>query len=109
TSPRNPYFARATVNRTWWRLFGRGLINPVDDMHSANEPSHPELLDLLAKRFAESGFDHKFLSRAIVSSRAYQRTSRAGDAPEKQPALFGRMSVKVLSSGQLYDSFVAIL
>jgi hypothetical protein len=108
TSPRNPYFARATVNRTWWRLFGRGLVNPVDDMHAANPPSHPELLDLLAKRFIESGFDLKFLTRAIVSSRAYQRTSRPGDAPETQAALFGRMPVKALSAGQLYDSLAAI-
>jgi hypothetical protein len=75
-------------------------------MHEANSPSHPELLDLLSRRFAASGFDLKFLTRAIVSSRAYQRTSRAGDAPDKQAALFGRMSVKVLSAGQLYDSLV---
>jgi hypothetical protein len=109
TSPKHPYFARAMANRTWWRLFGRGLVNPVDDMHSANPPSHPELLDLLAQRFAESSFDHKFLTRAIVSSRAYQRTSRPGDAPDKQAALFGRMPVKVLSGGQLYDSLVAVL
>jgi hypothetical protein len=109
TSAKNPYFARAMANRTWGRLFGRGLVNPVDDMHTANPPSHPELLDLLARRFAESGFDHKFLTRAIVLSRAYQRTSRPGDAPDKQAALFGRMPVKVLSAGQLYDSLVAIL
>lgn len=108
TSPTNPYFARALVNRTWWRLFGRGIVHPVDDMHAANPPSHAELLDLLALRFVESGFDLKFLTRAIVSSRAYQRTSRPGDAPEKEAALFGRMSVKVLSAGQLYDSLVTI-
>lgn len=106
TAPKNPYFARAMVNRTWWRLFGRGLVNPVDDMHTANAPSHPELLDQLSQRFIDSGFDLKFLTRAIVSSRAYQRTSRPGDAPEKQAALFGRMSAKVLSAGQLYDSLV---
>src|SRR5262249_12918930 len=64
TSPRNPYFARAMVNRTWWRFFGRGLVQPVDDMHGANPPSHPELLDLLSRRFVESGFDLKFLCRA---------------------------------------------
>lgn len=108
TAPKNPYFARAMVNRTWWRLFGRGIVNPVDDMHEANAPSHPELLDLLAQRFIDSGFDLKYLTRAIVSSQAYQRTSRPGDAPEKQAALFGRMSVKVLSAGQLYDSLVTV-
>src|SRR6266545_346860 len=74
TSPDNPYFARAVVNRTWWRLFGRGIVNPVDDMHAANPPSHPELLDLLARRFVEAGFDLKFLTRAILLTRAYQRT-----------------------------------
>jgi hypothetical protein len=108
-SAENPYFARAMVNRTWWRLFGRGLVNPVDDMHAANPATHPELLDLLAQRFAESGFDHKFLTRAIVLSHAYQRTSRTADAPDNQAALFGRMSVKVLSAEQLYDSLVTIL
>jgi hypothetical protein len=108
TSPDNPYFARAVVNRTWWRLFGRGIVHPVDDMHAANRPSHPELLDLLSRRFVESGFDHKFLTRAIVSSRAYQRTSRPGADGDRQAALFGRMSVKVLSAGQLYDSLVTM-
>jgi hypothetical protein len=107
-SPGNPYFAKAMVNRTWWRLLGRGIVQPVDDMHEGNTPSHPQLLDLLARRFVESGFDLKFLTRAIVSSRAYQRTSRPGDAPEKQAALFGRMSIKVLSAGQLYDSLETI-
>lgn len=108
TSPENPYFARAMVNRTWWRLFGRGIVHPVDDMHEGNPPSHPELLDLLAQRFVESGFDLKDLTRVIVSTRAYQRTSRPGDATERQARLFGRMSVKVLSAGQLYDSLVTI-
>lgn len=114
TSPENPYFARAMANRTWWRLVGRGIVTPVDDMHEANPPTHPELLDLLARRFIESGFDLKFLTRAIVLSRAYQRTSRSGEATTvaaadaKQVALFGRMSVKVLSAGQLYDSLETI-
>jgi hypothetical protein len=108
TSPENEFFARAMVNRTWWRFFGRGLVEPVDDMHAANPASHPELLDLLSEQFIESGFDLKFLSHGILMSRAYQRTSQAGDEPEKQAALFGRMSVKVLSPGQLYDSLVTI-
>jgi hypothetical protein len=89
-------------------LFGRGLVHPVDDMHATNSPSYPELLEVLSKRFVETGFDLKFLSRAIVLSRAYQRTSRPGDAAEKQAALFGRMSVRVLSAGQLYDSLVTV-
>jgi hypothetical protein len=108
TAPENPYFSRAMVNRTWWRLFGRGIVQPVDDMHEANPPSYPELLDLLSRTFVESGFDLKLLTRAIVFSRAYQRTSRPGESGDKQAALFGRMSIKVLSAGQLYDSLETI-
>lgn len=108
TAQNNPYFARAMVNRTWWRLFGRGIVQPVDDMHEANAPSHPELLDLLSRKFADSGFDLKFLTRAIVSSRAYQRTSQPGESADKQAVLFGRMCIKVLSAGQLYDSLETI-
>ncbi len=119
TAPENPYFARATVNRTWWRLMGRAIVQPVDDMHEANAPSHPQLLELLARKFVESGFDLKLLTRAIVLSRAYQRTSQSGESADpsvprtaatedKQAALFGRMAIKVLSAGQLYDSLETI-
>ncbi|WP_395753870.1 DUF1549 and DUF1553 domain-containing protein [Prosthecobacter sp.] len=110
TAPGNPFFARAMANRTWWRLFGRGLVQPVDDMHEGNPPSHSVLLDGLARRFAASGFDLKFLTRAIVLTRAYQRTSQggAGDLASKQTALFGRMAVKVLSAGQLYDALETV-
>jgi len=111
TTPGNPWFARAMVNRTWWRLMGRAIVQPVDDMHEANAPSHPQLLEVLTRRFTESGFDLKFLTRAIVSSRAYQRTSRpseSGEAADKQAANFGRMAIKVLSAGQLYDSLETV-
>ena len=75
TAPENPYFARAAVNRIWAQLFGIGLVDPVDDMGADNPPSHPELLDTLARAFAEHGFDRKFLIRAITLSRPYQLTS----------------------------------
>jgi hypothetical protein len=109
TSPANPYFARASVNRLWWHFFGRGIVNPVDDMHSGNAPSHPELLDLLSQRFVESGFDVKFLCRAIMLSRTYQQTSRSGAQSTREAELFARMPVKVLTAEQLYDSLVEIL
>jgi hypothetical protein len=109
TAPENPYFARAMVNRMWWHFFGRGIVNPVDDMHHGNAPSHPELLQELARHFAQSGFDLKSLCRAIVGSRTYQQTSRPGENADAQAKLFARMSVKVLAGEQLYDSLVAIL
>jgi hypothetical protein len=109
TSPENPYFARAAVNRMWWHFFGRGIVDPVDDMHAGNAPSHPELLDLLSRRFIESDFDLQFLCRAILTSRTYQQTSRPGERADAEAELFARMSIKVLTAEQLYDSLVTIL
>src|SRR5207302_6517455 len=76
TAGDNPYFARAAVNRVWAYFFGTGLADPVDVMFDAhNAPSHPELLDELARQFAAHRFDLKFLIRAITTSRTYQLTS----------------------------------
>jgi hypothetical protein len=106
TSPDNPYFARAAVNRIWAQLFGIGLVDPVDDMGADNPPSHPELLDVLAKAFAEHGYDRKFLIRAITLCRPYQLTSHdAGPgASSDDPRLFARMRERGLTAEQLYDS-----
>jgi hypothetical protein len=72
TAPDNPYFARAAVNRVWGYFFGRGIVDPVDDFRSTNPPTHPELLDELARYFKEQKYDLKALMRAIVQSRTYQ-------------------------------------
>jgi hypothetical protein len=109
TSAENPYFARAMVNRMWWHFFGRGIVNPVDDMHTGNRPSHPELLEEVARRFAQSGFDLKLLCRAIIMSRTYQQTSRLGGQVDADAQLFLRIPIKVLTAEQLYDSLVQIL
>ena len=82
TSPKNPYFARAAVNKLWANFFGRGIVDPVDDMRPEAKPTHPELLQLLADEFTASGFDLKHLTRCIANSRTYQRSSRS--APLEQ-------------------------
>src|SRR5262249_25893029 len=83
TSADNRFFARAMVNRTWSHFFGRGFVNPVDDMHEDNRPSHPELLKEMSDQFTANGFDVKYLIRAICNSQAYQRTSKpVGDNAE---------------------------
>ena len=71
-SPKNPFFAKALVNRYWKHFFQRGLIEPEDDIRDSNPPSNPELLAALEKHFVESGFDLKALVRAITRSSAYQ-------------------------------------
>lgn len=109
TSPDNPYFARAMVNRTWGKLFGRGLVEPVDDMHRDNSATHPELLAALSERFASSGFDLRDLYRAICNSAAYQRTSMPLPGRELETASYERMAIKVLTPEQLYDSLAIIV
>ena len=105
TSSDNPYFARTAANRVWGHLFGIGIVDPVDDFSDSNPPSHPELLDLLAKELVEHDFDLKFLIRAITASRTYQLTSsvRSQDTAV-EPWLFSRMAVKGMTAEQLYDS-----
>ncbi|MBN9523614.1 DUF1553 domain-containing protein [bacterium] len=105
-APKNPFFARAAANRVWGQLFGRGLVDPVDDFRDDNPPSHPELLDELAKAFADSGFDLRFLVQAIGRTKAYQRTSARTDASQDDPKLFARAAVRGLTGEQLYDSLV---
>jgi hypothetical protein len=109
TKADNPYFSRAMINRTWAQLFGRGFVNPVDDMHDANAPSHPELLADLAKQFTADGFDLKNLYRALCNTRTYQRTSRTGNGKDVPVELFARMAIKVLTPEQLFDSMIQVL
>jgi hypothetical protein len=104
TAPDNPFFAKAMVNRTWAALFGSGFVNPIDDMHDGNVPSHPALLDAMARDFSRNGFDVKFLYKSILLSKAYQRTSKPAAGNDKDETLFSHQAVKVLSPEQLFDS-----
>ena len=104
TATDNPYFAKAAVNRVWGRLFGVGLVDPVDDFSEANTPSHPELLNELAAAFAASGHDLKFLLRVLTATRAYQLTSTLSDPSQEPPQRFARMAIKGLSPEQIFDS-----
>ena len=104
TAADNPYFARATVNRVWAYFFGTGLTDPVDEMIGGESKAHhPALLDELARQFVASGFDLKFLMRAIVSSRAYQLTS-SGRSGGNEAGLFARMPLRGLTAEQVYES-----
>jgi hypothetical protein len=77
--PDNPFFARALCNRMWSYLFGRGLIDPVDDIRETNPPSNPELLDALARDFRDHHFDVKHLLRTLCNSRTYQLSATPND------------------------------
>ncbi|MBC8351532.1 MAG: DUF1549 domain-containing protein [Planctomycetes bacterium] len=99
----NPYLAKAAVNRMWAHLFGRGLIEPVDDIGKHNPPSHPELFQALTAYFVDTGFDIKELLRTLTSTNAYQLSSRLDREPHAQE-LFANMAIKTMTAEQLYDS-----
>jgi len=109
TSPKNPFFARAMVNRTWAHLFGRGLVNPVDDMHDGNPATHPELLAALTEQFTRNNFDLKYLIRAIVNSQTYQRTSRPTAGNDIETELLSHAAVRMMTAEQLYDSLTGVV
>ena len=99
------FFARAIVNRLWHRYFGVGLVMPLDQMHSENRPSHPELLSWLARDLIEHRYDLRRLIRGLVLSQAYCRSSRwDGGSEPPDPRLFGVAAVRPLSPMQLATS-----
>jgi hypothetical protein len=88
TDRRHPLTARVAVNRFWQHLFGVGLVKTAEDFGAQGEaPSHPELLDFLALRFVDSGWDVKDLIRTIVHSQTYQQSSRASREQYQQDPL----------------------
>src|SRR4029077_6196552 len=70
--PKNPFFARALANRYWAHFFGRGIVDPLDDMRVTNPASNPELLDALAKDLVDHKYSLKHLIQTICKSRTYQ-------------------------------------
>lgn len=104
----NPYLSRATVNLVWAQLFGRGLVEPLDDFSEQNPASHPEVLQSLADAFVASGYDLRALYSTLVNTRAYRQSSRPSGSDEPPPELFAAMLVKVLTPEQLYDSLAKV-
>ncbi len=106
TSDSNPYFARATVNRVWGQLFGVGIVDPVDDFHDGNPPSHPALLDELASQFVAARYDLAFLIRGICLSQTYQRSSIRTHPTQADGRTFARMPVRGMTAEQFFDSLI---
>ncbi len=108
--PENPLTARVAVNRIWYHLFGRGLVEGVDNFGvNGSRPSHSELLDWLAQRFMESGWSQKSLVREIVLSRTYRGASAFDSRSYKLDAenkLLWRANRRRLEVEALRDAFL---
>jgi len=103
-SKENPLFAKSMANRMWSYFFGRGIIDPVDDIRAGNPPSNPALLDALTDDFVKSGFDMKKLMRAICLSRTYQLSMQSNKWNEDDAINFSRAIPRRLSAEQMVDA-----
>lgn len=102
--PKNPFFARAVVNRYWAHFFGRGIIDPLDDMRVSNPPSNPELLDALARDFLDHKYSLKHLVRTICKSRTYQLSSMPNELNKHDKQAYARYYPRRMSAEVLYDA-----
>jgi hypothetical protein len=103
TAVENPYFARATANRVWAIMFGKGIVDPVDDFGIRHQPKSPQLLELLAGRFVGTKFNLRDLFRTVALSRAYRLSSGAKTSDLNRSEWFAQMNVKTFSAEQVYD------
>jgi hypothetical protein len=102
--PDNPYFARAAVNRVWSNFFGRGLVDPDDDLRASNPPSDEALLDWLVADFVAQHFDMKHLIRTIMTSAVYARSSLPLPGNEADMKFLSHYRVKRLPAEVLLDA-----
>jgi hypothetical protein len=104
-SKESEYFSRSIANRLWHRFMGLGLVMPLDQMHSENKPSHPELLSWLARDIANHKYDLRPTIRGIVLSKTYSRSSKwTSESATPQAALFAVGRLKPLTPNQMATS-----
>jgi hypothetical protein len=104
TSKDNRLFARNLANRYWGYMFGKGIVNPIDDQRVTNPPTNPALLDALADDLVKNGYDLKHLLRTICTTRTYQRSSAATVANSRDELFFSHYMPKRLPAETLLDA-----
>jgi len=102
--PGNERFAKTQVNRIWFHLMGRGIVDPIDDFRATNPPANPELLNALAKDFVAHKFDVRHAIRTIMASKTYQLSSRPNDTNRDGAANFSRAFLRRLTAEQTIDA-----
>ena len=102
--PDNPYFARAIVNRVWAHYFGRGIVNPPDNLSPFNPATHPELLKELSDGFIKNKYDLKWLHRTILTSRTYQQSVRSNATSRTDTTNYASFYLRRLPAEVLVDA-----
>lgn len=97
-------FARAFVNRVWGHYFGRGIVEPTDDLSLANPPSNAPLMAYLAEGFIASGYDMQWVHRTIVNSRTYQTSWEPNETNKLDDRNFARSMIRRLPAEVMVDA-----
>ncbi len=109
TSPENPRFTKLIVNRLWKKVFGLGLIEPVDDISDASVPSNPALLAWLEDYMRGIHYDMKTCLRTLLNTQAYQRCVSTEEFPVGIPCHFTGPVLRRMTAEQMWDSFVTLI
>ncbi len=107
-SPENPFVPKSVVNRIWFHLMGRGIVDPVDDFRDSNPSANDELLNALAKDFVDNKFDTKRLIRTIMNSRTYQLSAQTNEFNKDDNKYFSHAVTKLLTAEQLFDALCQV-
>lgn len=108
TSPENPRFTKVIANRIWKKVFGRGLVEPVDDWRDDTQASIPELLDHLEKLMVRVDYNLKEFQRILLNVKAFDREAVDYEITNDQPYYFEGPILTRMSSEQLWDSFISL-
>ena len=104
TDSKNPFFARAVANRYWAHFFGKGIVDPLDDMRVTNPPNNPELLDALAQELIKSKFSLKHLVKVIAKSQTYRLSSTPNEYNEHDRQSYARYYPKRMTAEVVFDA-----
>jgi hypothetical protein len=109
TSPENPRFTTVIANRLWKKVFGLGLIEPVDELMDSTVPMNPELMKHLEKLMVANEYDLKAYLRVLLNTSAYQRAVTREEIPAGVTYHFTGPVLRRMSAEQMWDSFVALI
>jgi len=108
TSPENPRFTRVIANRLWKKVFGVGLVEPVDEWTEHTPVSHPALLDYLEKRLVELDYDMRAFLAELYQTRTWQRNAYREEIQAGLPFHFAGPALQRMTAEQIWDSMVAL-
>jgi hypothetical protein len=104
----NPFVPKSIVNRIWFHLMGKGIVDPVDDFRDSNPSANDDLLDALAKDFVKNKFDAKQLIRTVMNSRTYQLSAQTNEFNKDDNKYFSHAVTKLLTAEQLFDALCQV-